>query len=61
MTKAQTQGKAIAVNLRVAAQVFEDCGDFGKIDWAKLLELFMQFLPLILQFLKPQEEPPKPE
>jgi len=31
----------------------------GKINWARLFELVMQFLPLILTFFKPKDDQPE--
>ena len=46
------------VMLQAAASEFQKYEALGKIDWMKLLELFvLQILPLILKFLQPQAPP----
>ena len=54
--KVQAEAQTIGCLLRTAADTFDACNELGKIDWAKLIELFMQLLPLILQFFKPRDE-----
>jgi len=58
LTKAQN-ATAAGLALRTAAAEVDKFASVGKIDWIKLIELLMQFLPLILAFFQPEEEKPK--